>query len=105
GDCFEWLNTIEDESWDLLLTDPPYNVSDKSAQPFAQLKTGFDFGDWDYGFDTRRWINQVAPKVKKGGVAVIYNSYKNMELMARVLEEWGYTIVGMPYWSKTNPLP
>lgn len=105
GDCFEWLNTIEDESWDLLLTDPPYNVSDKSAQPFAQLKTGFDFGDWDYGFDTRRWINQVAPKVKQGGVAVIYNSYKNMELMARVLEEWGYTIVGMPYWSKTNPLP
>ena len=28
-----------------------------------------------------------------------------MELMARVLEEWGYTIVGLPYWSKTNPLP
>lgn len=105
GDCFEWLDTVADESIDLLLTDPPYNVSDKSAQPFAQLKTGFDFGDWDYGFDTRRWINQVAPKVKQGGAAVIFNSYKNMELMARVLEEWGYTIVGLPYWSKTNPLP
>ena len=105
GDTFEWLNTIADESIDLLLTDPPYNVSDKSAKPFAQLKTGFDFGDWDYGFDTRRWINQVAPKVKQGGTAVIFNSYKNMEIMARVLEEWGYTIVGLPYWAKTNPLP
>ena len=28
-----------------------------------------------------------------------------MEIMARVLEEWGYTIVGLPYWAKTNPLP
>lgn len=105
GDCFEWLDTIADDSVDLLLADPPYNVSDKSAQPFAQLKTGFDFGDWDYGFDTRKWVNQVAPKVKQGGTAVIFNSYKNMEIMARVLEEWGYTIVGLPYWSKTNPLP
>lgn len=105
GDCFDWLNTIGDESVDLLLTDPPYNVSIKEGQPFANLKTGFDFGSWDYGFDTRRWVNQVAPKVKQGGVAVIFNSYKNMELMARVLEEWDYTIIGLPYWSKTNPLP
>ena len=26
GDCFDYLNNIQDNSVDLLLTDPPYNV-------------------------------------------------------------------------------
>lgn len=107
GDCFEWLDTVADGSLDLLLTDPPYNVSagTKAGAIFGNRGVNLNFGDWDFGFDTRKWINQVAPKVKDGGVAVIFNSFKNMELMARVLEEWDYTIVSMPYWCKTNPVP
>lgn len=108
GDTFDWLNTIADESVDTLLTDPPYNVSSdtKKGSIFGNRGVNLNFGDWDFGFDTRRWINQVAPKVKQGGSVAIFNSFKNMEMMARVLEDrYGYTIIGMPYWSKTNPVP
>lgn len=108
GDTFDWLNTIADDSIDLLLTDPPYNVSEdtKEGSIFGNRGVNLNFGDWDFGFDTRRWINQVAPKVKQGGTAAIFNSFKNMEIMARVLEDhYGYTIIGMAYWSKTNPVP
>lgn len=107
GDSFEYLDTIGDESIDLLLTDPPYNVSSetKAGSIFGNRGVNLNFGDWDFGFDTRKWVNQVAPKVRQGGMATIFNSFKNMELMTRVLEEWGYTVLGMPYWSKTNPVP
>ena len=30
GDCLELLKTIEDGSVDLILTDPPYNISQKN---------------------------------------------------------------------------
>lgn len=108
GDTFELLDGIEDGSVDLLLTDPPYNVSvEGSKSAFANGKVGIDFGDWDYGFDTEAWLRKAAPKLHpERGQVVIFNSFKNMELMARVLEEQGFTIQGEPlYWFKPNPVP
>lgn len=108
GDTFELLDGIADGSVDLLLTDPPYNVSVKGTKSaYGNGKTGMDFGDWDYGFDTEAWMRKVAPKLHpEKGQVVIFNSFKNMELMARVLEEFGFTIQGEPkYWYKPNPVP
>lgn len=108
GDTFELLDGIEDGSVDLLLTDPPYNVSVKGSDlAYGDRKTGMDFGDWDYGFDTEAWMRKVVTKMHpERGQVVIFNSFKNIELMARVLEEYGYTIHGEPqYWYKPNPIP
>lgn len=108
GDSFELLDGIEDGSVDLLLTDPPYNVSVKgTGSAYGNGKTGMDFGDWDYGFDTEAWMRKVATKLHpERGQVVIFNSFKNIEIMARVLEEFGFTVQGSPkYWYKPNPVP
>ena len=47
-DLFDGLNTIEDESIDLPLTDPPYNVSMKSNFHTMGRK-GVDFGGCNKG--------------------------------------------------------
>lgn len=60
---------------------------------------------WDFGFDTEKWLNYLAPTVKKGGSVVIFNSYKNIGVMVKVLKEYGYTLKGIPFWLKTNPIP
>lgn len=108
GDCFELLDQIEDNSIDFVFTDPPYNVSQKdSKQAYGGGRTGIEFGDWDFGFDTEKWIRQLASKPKKdSGQVVIFNAFRNMEIIARVLEEEGYRVQAEPmYWVKTNPVP
>jgi len=47
GDCLEIMKTIPDKSIDLVLTDPPYGISFKSAWQTYQRKIENDgFNDW-----------------------------------------------------------
>lgn len=105
-DVFEWLDKIADKSIDLLLTDPPYNVSVKGATTaFGNGRVGLDFGDWDFGFRTDLWTEKVATKLKDESQSIIFNSFRNMETMADVFSSYGFEIVGLPYWIKSNPTP
>ena len=46
GDCLELMKDIPDGSVDLVVTDPPYNISTKNN--FKTMgRSGIDFGDWD----------------------------------------------------------
>lgn len=65
----------------------------------------FTGNSWDYGFDTEKWMNYIAPKVKEGGSMVVFNSYKNIGIMWKVLKEHGFEMKGIPLWLKTNPVP
>jgi site-specific DNA-methyltransferase (adenine-specific) len=103
-DCTEGMKLIPDESVDLLLTDPPYNVSQKSNFHTMGRK-GVDFGEWDKEFNQQEWLEIACVKVKKGGSAIIFNDYKNIGEMKEVLEQNGFTIKEMLIWKKSNPMP
>ena len=48
GDCLELLKTLENESIDALITDPPYNIARENN--FKSMgRAGIDFGEWDKG--------------------------------------------------------
>jgi len=47
-DCLEFLKTIPDESVDLVVTDPPYNISQKNNVTFDGRIIKKNFGDWDF---------------------------------------------------------
>ena len=56
-DCFEFLKTIGNNSIDLILTDPPYEISRETgfkdmSEEFGvdRLGVSMDFGEWDKGF-------------------------------------------------------
>jgi site-specific DNA-methyltransferase (adenine-specific) len=103
-DCIEGMKIIPNESVDLLLTDPPYNVSQKSNFHTMGRK-GVDFGEWDKEFDQQEWLEIACDKVKKSGSVIIFNDYKNIGEMKTVLEKNGFTIKEMLIWHKTNPMP
>lgn len=106
GDSIELVEGIPDGSIDLLLTDPPYNVSSRVRGMRLGNRTGHDFGDWDYGFDTDLWTHSIAKKIADNGQVVIFNGYRNLETMARILQTYGFTIKeNSPFWYKTNPIP
>ena len=103
-DCVIGMEKIKDGSIDLLLTDPPYNVSMKSN--FHTMgRVGVDFGEWDKGFDQQTWLRVALKKVKKGGSVFIFNDWKNIGEIKEVLEDNGFTLKELIQWKKTNPMP
>ena len=103
-DCLEGMKLIDDKSIDMILTDPPYNISQKSNF-YTMGRTGVDFGEWDKGFDLTEWINVALPKIKNGGNIIIFNDWKNMSYIKDCLEGNNCFIKEMIIWKKPNPMP
>ena len=100
----ELINSMDNDSIDLLLTDPPYNISRENN--FKTMgRSGIDFGEWDKDFDLYSWIAKSFPKIKKGGSLVIFNDWKNIGEIAKYAESLGFEIKDMLRWEKTNPMP
>jgi site-specific DNA-methyltransferase (adenine-specific) len=75
GDCFEVLDTIDSNSVDLVLTDPPYGVIEE---------------EWDR-IDiipyTTKWLVKVYDKIKEGRYILIFWSVKYMRQFYDVVDE------------------
>ena len=88
-DCMDFLNTLEDDSVDLVLTDPPYNVSGK-RKFYRDYKSGeqrdisFDFGEWDYNFDPIPFLDLAKTKLNKYGSIIVWTS----EQLFPVYRQW-----------------
>ncbi len=114
GDGIEGSSKLEDRSVDLLLTDPPYSISNaytSEKQIPRRLRTNGgdfimpkgDFGDWDKDFSPRAWTDAVIPKV--GGWAVIFCAQAQIGEYEEILKSHGFNAVGTIVWHKTNPVP
>lgn len=104
GDCLEGMENIDNDSIDLVLTDPPYNIS--MDNNFSTMgRKGIDFGEWDKNFNITSWIETALLKLKKGGTIIIFNGWKNLGEIAKELERNGAIVKDMIRWEKSNPMP
>ena len=108
GDCHELIPELPDNAFDLLLADPPYEISCKS-NVHTMGRAGFEFGDWDKNFDQLTWISLALPKIKPGGSIVIWNDWKKLGLIAEHLKNElhlkNYKGFRPLIWHKSNPNP
>ena len=104
GDCLEVMRGITHKSVDMILTDPPYNVSQKSNFHTMGRK-GVDFGEWDKEFNQISWIKPAISTLKDGANIIIFNDWKNMSYIKDELETCGCLIKQMVIWEKSNPMP
>ena len=114
GDGIESAKTLEDRSVDLLITDPPYGISNpytcEKQVPRRLRKNGSDFimpkghfGDWDYEDEPIAWAEIILPKV--GGWAVIFCAQEQIGDYSKILIANKFNSVGTFVWQKTNPVP
>lgn len=103
GKAENLLQRVVPGSVDFVLTDPPYNTS-RANNLHTMGRTGIDF-DWDGDFDQEEWLYLVDKALKPGGNIVIWNDWKNLGLMARVLEDLGYSVKRNCTLIKSNPFP
>lgn len=107
GDCLKLMGELPDESIDLVLTDPPYNISQKNN--FSTMKSanrqGINFGDWDTNFDQISYLRCLAPKIRKGGHIIIFNAIENFSVIIDTLENNNFVFKDVIVWTKNNPMP
>jgi len=96
GDCVEELQSFKPNSFELVLTDIPYNISKKS-NGLRKL----DYGEWDkqYGKE-KEWIDNIIRVVK--GTAIVFCGKKQFSYIIKQFEEAGLSTRTM-VWHKPNP--
>ncbi len=111
GDCYEKLLEIKSNSVELILTDPPYNISRPSN--FAKNSNNkkfnsisIDFGDWDQNeIDLDKLFCQFKRILKDGGTVIIFYDIWKSNNLKKFAETYGFKQPRVCQWVKTNPVP
>lgn len=109
ADCMDIFPLIENDSIDLVLADPPYNISEKT-KIFRDYRSGasgdisFDFGEWDYNFDPIPFLKESKRVLNQWGSVIVWTS----EQLFGIYRNWFAENMHpkqMFVWVKDNPLP
>jgi len=125
GDALNILPKMPDNYIDMILTDPPYMISQKGLKidrtkienkslrrnGKRSKELNYDFGEWDH-FNSREeflewtegWVKECFRLLKDTGNFVSFFSKSEISHFEDILNKYGYvrqTII----WHKTNPVP
>jgi len=118
-DCIEAMRRLPDNSIDLVIADPPYNLSKggKWSWDNSVALPGFG-GDWqkvmaqwddmslcDYFSFTLSWLSQVKRLVKPSGSIWVHGTYHNAGIINFCLQLLSVEIINEVVWYKRNSFP
>ena len=125
GDMITACGDIADGSIDLLLTDPPYNISEGGAKPVwidpvtgenkntihnQKFSESFD-EDWDsvtheeFIAQMESWADVWFKKLRKGGSFAVFISDQYISYLWRILEAKGFEPKRVWTWKKPAAVP
>jgi modification methylase len=113
GDCIEILNSLPENSVDLIFADPPYNLqlqNDLYRPDMTKVDAVND--GWDkfenfkeYDKFTRRWLSASQRVLKETGTIWVIGSYHNIYRVGALMQDLGFWILNDILWIKNNPMP
>lgn len=115
-DGLDFLKSLDDNSVDLVLTDPPYQISRETGmQKSRDEETGLEkfriqtkFGEWDEGFDVYElepFIKEIYRVLKKGGTFICFYDLWKFNVVANICKKTKFKQLRFIEWIKTNPVP
>lgn len=118
GDCRQVLAEMPDNCVDMLLTDPPWSVSQEVVIHRAEnLKyqgkdISLDFGDWDH-FEseahylefTAEWMEQAVRVTRETGHLIVFFDANKVSYLIEIGRKLGCRTRQNLYWLKSNPAP
>ena len=119
GNCIEKMSELPDDSVDLVIADPPYNLSkgnDWAWENNADLE-GFG-GEWaktmenwdemplsDYFAFSNEWLTEAKRVLKPTGSIWTFGSYHNIGVVNVVHQMIGIEMINEIIWYKRNAFP
>tara|TARA_B110000967_G_C18856259_1_gene547386 strand:+ start:728 stop:1852 length:1125 start_codon:yes stop_codon:yes gene_type:complete len=113
GDCISIMNSLPENSVDLIFADPPYNLQLKGDlhRPDSSKVDAVN-NDWDkfssfeaYDSFTNSWLKAAYRVLKPNGAIWVIGSYHNIFRVGSKLQDIGYWILNDVIWRKSNPMP
>lgn len=117
GDSYQILPTLKSESVNLILTDPPYDISrevgfstgggwnnPKGDNKKKTVPIGY-FGKWDKPLDLTTLITDFYRILKPHGTLIMFFDCWKMQTLRQAAEEAGFKQPRFNIWQKTNPVP
>lgn len=115
GDCLEALRSIDGDSVDLILTDPPYNLGLFMKERATNLKAlrdnyfgaaGWDnleYDQWNESMDS--FFDEAGRVMKPGGSMVVFMAVIKVESIIAQAVKHGFYYKTTGTWHKQNPMP
>ena len=93
-DCFKFLKLVDDNTIDLAVIDPPYNMRKAHWDTFESEQAFFDF--------TYSWIDLLLPKLRTNSSLYIFNTPYNSAFILRHLVNKGLDFQNWITWDKRD---
>lgn len=94
GDSFEVMPLLPRESVDLIIADPPYNLTKDFHGTTFSRKSAADYEEY-----TRKWLSLVYPLLKQDGSIYVCCDWETSLIIGRVLGEF-FTIRNRITWQR-----
>ncbi len=118
-DCIEGMKDLPDKSVDLVIADPPYNLSKGNKWKWDNsVKLQGMGGNWtkvmenwdnmdlqEYWLFSLSWINEVKRVLKQSGSLWVYGTYHNIGIMNVIFQILKIEILNEIIWYKRNSFP
>lgn len=102
GDCFDYLPLIDDESVDMVLTDPPYFINYRTSW---RCDKNHDFCKPIYGDNSPEIITKILPELyrvlKDNSAFYMFCSPDTIEIFKSEVQKW-FKIKNIIIWTKNN---
>lgn len=112
--CFDFLPEIKANSVDLVLIDPPYEVSrdtnfqsgEATGRDTDRFRVSMDFGDWDQNFTGLDIVAKEAYRIlRPGGTFICFYDLWKITTLKSYFDAAGFKQIRFIEWVKTNPVP
>jgi site-specific DNA-methyltransferase (adenine-specific) len=109
GDAMEVLKQYKDETFDLIVTDPPYKVTSKGSSgsmggimATSQTKKGKIFTHNDC--DIKVWSKEIYRVQKDSTALFVMTNHVNLQEYLNILTDVGYKFIKSLIWNKKNKI-
>jgi len=110
GEAINTMECISDDTFDCIIADPPYNLSDNGSWDWDEKDWGMVSESWDdmgwgnYAEFTYQWMTEASRVLKPSGTIWVFASYHNSPFVNLAIREHG-EILNEITWFKRNAFP
>ena len=103
--CFDFLPTLENNSIDLVLIDPPYDILGGSWYKDRSHAGDESFGAWDNELNIQKLLTELYRVLRAGGTLICFYDLWKISYLKEYLEQAKFKQIRFIEWLKTNPVP